>query len=314
MIYIYVLLGFLTLSISTQAQEIVFSPQWIIQSQFAGFYTADSLGYYEEEGLDITIKHLPISETPIESIKNGECQIITLNLLHALHFNSINKDSNKDLVNIMQLSQNNSLMMISRFPLKDVNSLKNQTIAAWRYIDSELLKSVNTDTDLNINWIQFNGGVNILLSGAVDILLITKFNEYHLLEESGWIINPKHIIKFSDSKYNIPEEGVYVTKEYYNKNKDALQKFAKASKRGWEWAEKNRKQTVNLVMTLALQANLGTNRYHQRMMLNDILYFHLDPNSNKRTYHLSEKSYNDAIDFLSITNREYPTPYQYFVN
>ena len=39
------------------AQQIVFTPQWLPQSQFAGYYVAQELGYYEDAGLDVVIEH-----------------------------------------------------------------------------------------------------------------------------------------------------------------------------------------------------------------------------------------------------------------
>ena len=296
--YLFMIVAF-SFCTNMEAQEMVFSPQWKAQSQFAGFYAAEFLGYYKEEGLDVKIQHQPISQSPLLAIKNEKCQLITSNLLQVIHFNSINKDPNKDLINIMQISQNNNCMLVSRYPLKGINSLKNKTVAVWSYIDDELLKSINAITGLNIKWIKFNGGVNILLSKAVDIILVTKANEYHLIAESGQSIKPNQIIKFADT-YNIPEEGVYVTREYYIKNKEALAKFVKATKRGWEWAAENKKEAVDIVMQFAFKYNLGINRYHQRMMLDDILQLITDQDSNKRTYKLSESGYNCAIDFLSI--------------
>ena len=35
----------------------VFSPQWTAQAQFAGYYVAKEMGFYEEEGLDVEIVH-----------------------------------------------------------------------------------------------------------------------------------------------------------------------------------------------------------------------------------------------------------------
>ena len=41
---------------AAQAQdEVTLQLQWVTQSQFAGYYVALENGYYEEEGLDVTI-------------------------------------------------------------------------------------------------------------------------------------------------------------------------------------------------------------------------------------------------------------------
>ena len=41
----------------TKAQKLVFTPQWTAQAQFVGYYVASSKGFYQEAGLDVTIKH-----------------------------------------------------------------------------------------------------------------------------------------------------------------------------------------------------------------------------------------------------------------
>ena len=41
-------------------QKLVFTPQWTAQSQFVGFYVANSMGYYQEAGLPVS--HLLATE------------------------------------------------------------------------------------------------------------------------------------------------------------------------------------------------------------------------------------------------------------
>ena len=40
------------------ADEVTLQLQWVTQAQFAGYYVALENGYYEEEGLDVTIQFL----------------------------------------------------------------------------------------------------------------------------------------------------------------------------------------------------------------------------------------------------------------
>ncbi|MFT5743707.1 MAG: NitT/TauT family transport system substrate-binding protein, partial [Paracoccaceae bacterium] len=37
------------------AGSVTLQLQWVTQSQFAGYYVAQDMGFYEEEGLDVTI-------------------------------------------------------------------------------------------------------------------------------------------------------------------------------------------------------------------------------------------------------------------
>ena len=65
-------------------QKLVFTPQWTAQSQFVGFYVASSMGFYQEAGLDVVIRHPAASKPSIDYLTEGESQFITLNLVTAM--------------------------------------------------------------------------------------------------------------------------------------------------------------------------------------------------------------------------------------
>jgi len=45
--------------------------QWVAQAQFAGYYAALDQGFYEEEGLDVTIQEAGTDTVPIDEIAAG---------------------------------------------------------------------------------------------------------------------------------------------------------------------------------------------------------------------------------------------------
>ena len=45
--------------------------KWVTQAQFAGYYAALEKGYYEEEGLDVTIKAGGPDITPEQVVTSG---------------------------------------------------------------------------------------------------------------------------------------------------------------------------------------------------------------------------------------------------
>jgi len=45
-----------TASIATAADNVTIQLKWVTQTQFAGYYVAQDKGFYEEEGLNVTIK------------------------------------------------------------------------------------------------------------------------------------------------------------------------------------------------------------------------------------------------------------------
>ena len=127
-------------------------------------------------------------------------------------------------------------MLVSRSPLKGTSSLQHKKIGVWNHLSQELLDQIANKYQLQVEWIRFNGGVNIFLSKAVDICLVGSYNEFLQLIEAGIKTDSIHIMRFSDYGYNLPEDGLYVSREFYQKYPQAVQKLARASMRGWEWA------------------------------------------------------------------------------
>ena len=97
--FIYTLLLSLIGTCSIQAQkQLVFTPTWTAQAQFAGFYVADALGFFRDEGLDVIIKHPSASNTSLNRLKSGESHYVALHLVSALDM----IDKGDVLINVMQ--------------------------------------------------------------------------------------------------------------------------------------------------------------------------------------------------------------------
>ena len=65
--------------VSMYAQQIVFTPQWTPQSQFAGYYVAQEMGFYKDAGVDVVIDHTSTADLVINragSMTLSELQIL----------------------------------------------------------------------------------------------------------------------------------------------------------------------------------------------------------------------------------------------
>ena len=93
---------------TTNAQSIVLTPKWTAQAQFAGYYVAEKMGFYKEEGLDVRIQHPSLSESSFSFLKKGKAQAVVMNLSYAL----TEFFAGARVVNILQTSQENSLMLV----------------------------------------------------------------------------------------------------------------------------------------------------------------------------------------------------------
>lgn len=82
--YIFFLLLILLYVPTIQGQRITITPKWTAQAQFTGYYVADKMGFYKEEGLDVRIIHPAISESSFSVLQNGKSQVAVMNLSFAL--------------------------------------------------------------------------------------------------------------------------------------------------------------------------------------------------------------------------------------
>lgn len=275
------------------AQSITLIPKWTAQAQFAGYYVAEQMGFFKEEGLDVQIKHPSHSESSFLYLKKGEQQAIVTNLSHAL----IECLAGKRIVNILQTSQENSLILVSHSPLKGVSSLQHKEIAVWNHLSQELLDRIAQKYQLQVDMVRFNSGINLFLSKAVDVCMVGSYNEFPQLAECGMQIDSTHFMRLADYGYNLPEDGLYVTEEFYQEHPETVKKLVKACIRGWEWANEHREEALDIVMEQVYRYNIGTNRYHQRKMMEEILRLQTDKNG-QRPYRLSREGFDLAISLL----------------
>jgi len=134
--------------------------------------------------------------------------------------------------------------------------------------------------------VRFAQNVNLFVAGALDATLAMSYNEYYQLVQAGIKMTDKNVYRFCDHGYNVQEDGVYMTRDYYNKHKDQAQRFARASRKGWEWAAEHPEETLDIVMQYVDRERIATNRVMQRLMLKEVLRLQVDRDSKKREFRL----------------------------
>ena len=275
-------------------KKVVFTPQWTAQAQFVGFYVANNMGFYKDAGLDVTIKHPSASKPIIDYLMSGESQFITLQLVTAMTL----MDKGFKLVNVLQMSQQNNLLIVSRTPLSSQADLRGKKVGYWLSGFSELPFAMDKKYGLGIQWIPFISNINLYISGAIDATLAMSFNELFQLRMAGQRIKKEQLLYMRDIGYNVPEDGVYVTLDYYRQHQDEVQKFAEATRKGWEWAAEHPEEALDMVMVTMRQNGVGGNLIAQEWMEKEILSQLADKDTGKRSYKLEPKAVDLANSIL----------------
>jgi NitT/TauT family transport system substrate-binding protein len=279
------------------------------QSQFAGYYAAIENGYYADAGLDVSIVHPTASYGSVSMLNDGTSDIITCELIQAM----MNSDDKVKLVNLLQTTQHSTLVLVSR--LKDVDELSDLAgcrIGTWKIGFSEIPHMIDEEQHLDIEWVKFINPLNLYIAGAIDATLAKSYNELILFSMSG--VTPGSILNFSELGFDFPEDGLYVSQEFYRKNPQACRLFAEASRKGWDWVRNNRDEALEIVMKFVKESNVPTNRYNQKWMLDAVLDAQVDTEGGMPSYSLSIDAFNQLNEALMKYGYiEGPVDYESFI-
>ena len=266
---------------SAQGDSFVFTPQWTAQAQFAGYYVAQEKGFYRQAGIDVRIEHPSATQPAMSRLRENECQATTLQLCQALEI----VDGGIPLVNILQTSMNNAMVIVSARG-KDPLTQKGARVGIWSVDFGQLAICMSNRDHLDYKWVRFAQNVNLFVAGALDATLAMSYNEYYQLIQAGIKVTDKNVYRFCDHGYNVQEDGVYMRRDYYEKHREQAHKFAQASRKGWEWAAQHPEETLDIVMQYVDRENIATNRIMQRLMLKEVLRLQIDRESKKREFRL----------------------------
>lgn len=264
-----------------QDHTFVFTPQWTTQAQFAGYYVAQEKGFYEEEGVKVQIVHPSASQSAMDRIRTDQSQATTLQLAQAMEI----IDSGIPLVNILQTSMNNGLVIVSRRG-KDPLKQQGARVGIWNAGFGQMAICMSQIEHLDYEWVRFVNNVTLFVSGALDATLAMSYNEFYQLLQTGMELTEENVYRFCNHGYNVQEDGVYMTLKTWRKEKESAERFARASRRGWEWAAEHPEETLDIVMDYVRRDHIATNRVLQGLMLEEILRLQIDRESGEREFRL----------------------------
>lgn len=280
-----------------EKEHIVFYPQWTPQSQFLGYYVAQEMGFYAEEGLDVEIRHIGVNEnqTILSKLISGEADIIGQQLLQSI----VSRSQGHPIVNVMQTTQNCGLCCVANKALSTPSDLNGLKISRWSNGYAETTEIIENDMHLDIDWVPSFGSTNLFIYNAVDATLCYTYSEYIKLLYAKGYIPEKNVLRFGDFGFNYPEDGLYVTETYYAEHKDAIEKFVRASQKGWQYVHEHADESLKFVFLYTEANHISTNLAFENSMLNEYLRLQINPATGEADFApVTEATFNEMVEKL----------------
>lgn len=241
-----------------------FLPHWLPQAQFAGYYMAYEKGFYRKHGIDLTILRGGPGFPPAEMLSKRKTDATSMFLSEALQ----QYDRQVKLINIGQIMQRSGFVLVAKKSsgITKPEDLHHKKVSLWGSFRVQPMAFFQK-YGLAVTSVNQGATVNLFLRGGVDAASAMWYNEYHTILNAGWEESELTTFFFDKHGLNFPEDGIYILEETYKKNPALYCRFVKATMEGWEYTFRHREEALDVVMRHITDAMIGTNRVHQRWML-----------------------------------------------
>lgn len=263
------------LATGAQAEDVTLQLKWTTQAQFAGYYVAQAKGFYEEEGLTVTINPGGPDMAPEQVLAGGNADVITTWMPAALAA----RERGLPLVNIAQPFKDGGLKFTC---LKDggvtsAADFAGRTLGVWFFGNEYPFYAwmaklgLNTDgSDGGVKVLKQAYNVDALLQKQADCISVMTYNEYGQLLDAG--VTPEQLVTFTykDEGVGVMEDGLYVNEERLKDPafEETMVKFVRASMKGWKYAESNVDESAQIVVDNDQTGALTLE--HQKYMMSEV--------------------------------------------
>jgi NitT/TauT family transport system substrate-binding protein len=239
--------------------------KWLHQAQFAGMYIAREKGYYQDEGLDVELTPFSFTDPTIDAVANGKA-VFGVTGADELVLARAKGLPLKAFGVIYKINP------VCAYSLKSSGITKPQdfigkTVGLERAADGTevnigiLYATMMSKLGINrskIHEITIGYDATELLAGKTDVSTGYIINEPQLAVEAGKEVNT---ILMADYGANMYADVLFAQDEVIKNNPGLVNKFLRATIKGWQYAIENESEAVDATLKYAAKSNKSHEAY-----------------------------------------------------
>ncbi|MEZ5730948.1 MAG: ABC transporter substrate-binding protein [Paracoccaceae bacterium] len=259
-------------SAAQAADDVTLQLKWVTQAQFAGYFVAKDKGFYDEEGLNVTILPGGPDIAPTQVVAGGGADVVIDWMPSALAA----REKGLPLVNIAQPFKSSGMMLtcLKESGVAAPEDFRGKTLGVWffgnEYPFLSWMATLGIPTTGGADGVEvLKQGFNVdpLLQKQAACISTMTYNEYWQVIDAG--ISPDDLVtfKYQDMGVATMEDGLYVLEDKLTDPafEDKMVRFVRASMKGWKWAEENPDDAAMIVLDND-ETGAQTEGHQKRMM------------------------------------------------
>ncbi|OCL94059.1 ABC transporter substrate-binding protein [Aliarcobacter thereius] len=254
-IYIYIFLLLLHTNIySKELKKVTLQLSWFDQFQFAGYYMAKEMGYYEDIGLDVEIIPFEFGLNIPKMVNENivDFSIGRENLI-------LEKTRYKNITALYSIFQASPLILLTteKSGIDSIFKFKNKTIMATKDDENEIsLKAMMVSNNVNLKsmkFIEHTHNIYDLINNKVDIISAYTSKSPYILQKNSIKYN---VFYPKDYGFDMYSDFLITNINFVKHNYKSVNNFKQASLKGWEYAYNNIEKSVDLILKKYNRQNL----------------------------------------------------------
>ena len=257
------------------ADDVTLQLKWVTQAQFAGYYVALEKGFYDEEGLDVTVLPGGPDIAPPQVLAGGGADAMLNWMPSALAA----REKGLPVVNIAQPFKSSGMMLTCRKDagIETTDDFKGKTLGVWFFGNEFPFLSWMSKLELpteggedGVTVLKQGFNVDPLLQNQAACVSTMTYNEYWQVIDAGLTPDDLNVFKYEEQGVATLEDGLYALEENLADPafEDKMVRFVRASMKGWKYAEENPDEAAEIV--LDNDASGAQTEEHQKRMMGEV--------------------------------------------
>lgn len=255
----------LPLGLAQDLVPVTFQSKWFPQAQFAGYFVAIDQGFYEEEGLDVTVLDGG-NVNPTVQVASGNADFGTDWIANML----VQREQGLEVVQIAQIYQDAGYRMVALRDsgIETFEDLAGRTVGVWGF-GNEFAAQVVFDvmgytsdldatvSDPDVNAVVYAFDPALVFPDEVDVASAMTYNELDQIIGLGYPLDSLHVLDPGDIDAAPLEDLIFTRPDVLADDDfkgsglsgmEVAERFLRASIRGWEYAVENQEEAVFTVL------------------------------------------------------------------